>query len=235
VKVAPRHVAVRDEVGQRHFEQRRDLARIGPGFERGIHPGHDRRDPESGDGQHRIQIAQRLDRGRRQADFLPCLARRRAERAVVGGFEAAAGETHLPGVVAQVVGAQGQQHARRFVAQHDADQHRGRHRRQVGGQDVAQFVEVARLARRRRRQRMQRAAQVGEHGRMHERIHARAPLRLAREGSTSRIRRKRSASPNSRQRTISSRVRWHPRQTWSRSSVQLRMQGELMVRASIRA
>ena len=83
-----------------------------------------------------------------QADLFLGLAQRGGRGVGVMGLGAAAGKADLPGVVAQVVGAAGQQHVQAVAALHQRHQHRSVRRLAAGeGAAVAGNLRLPGLAR----------------------------------------------------------------------------------------
>ena len=105
-----------------------------------------------------IQEPQRRDLRRGKRDFLVALADRRGNGTDVAGLDASARETDLPAMMAQAVGAAGQQHLRALLARHQAGQHRRLDRR-PGRQQVGEFLMVPACLHGQVRQRMQDLAQ----------------------------------------------------------------------------
>ncbi|MNT33967.1 hypothetical protein D3C72_1699190 [compost metagenome] len=129
------------------------------GHEGRVDHRHHRHHPIAGDGHEGIQVAQHLHLGGQQRDFLLAFAQRRGHRVAVVRLGAPAREPDLPAMLAQGLGAPGQDHLRAAVARHDAGQHRCFDRR-TGRQQVAQFTVVPAFAGRRLVQRVQCAQQA---------------------------------------------------------------------------
>src|SRR5207302_3773372 len=93
------------------------------------HQADPRRDDElGGECLGVVEEPERLDRRRRQPDFLLRLAQRRGEVVGVAGVDATAGERDLAGVVADAVGPLGE-HEMRLAAIDDRHQDGGAHER----------------------------------------------------------------------------------------------------------
>ena len=128
------------QIDFKHFG---NFARIGRGDEVRIDPRHYRQHPETGDCDHWIEKAQRRRKPMTQADFFMRFAKRGRDDIVIVGFDPAAGKTHLTRMMAQAVGAAGQQHLQAGTAWHQSHQHRRIHGRHIIEQ-VGQFIEIPR-------------------------------------------------------------------------------------------
>ena len=204
-------------------------AGIGSRHEAGIDQRQQRQHAETGDGQQRIEIAQRPCLHRQQADFLACLAQGGGGGTGVFRFDPATRETHLPGVVAQAVVTAREQHGRRLGMRHHAHQHRCL-ARFAGRQQAVEFVHVPRRAARRCIQRVGGPLQARGQCRIQHQVRSRC---AARRGSTSSIMRRRTSSFIIGQAAISSPVLWQPAHRPSSSMVQTPMQGLSTARKAV--
>ena len=124
------------------------------------------------------------------------LQRRRGYRIGVGCVDAAAWKTDLSSVLAQMAGAQREQHGQIVVATHERHEYRRRPHRHGSVQHVSKIGCVPTRPMRRIRQSAHRATQPVRID-MGGRTHSRAACRC---GRTSSIRRRRSVSPIATQR-----------------------------------
>jgi hypothetical protein len=183
----------RAQVTRRQEEIQRDLEHVGH-FVRirlrviaGIEPGDDGRDPETTDRFQTVQIAERPQQSRANADFLASLAQRRGNGVGIPGFDAAAGKAYLAAVRRQVFGPAREQNRKSPRPGHY------RHEDGRGGppwslQDVAELLMVPTA----RSGRVVKRAHGAQQSLLKQLVHS--TCCRARCGNTSLIRRRRCSS-----------------------------------------